>query len=267
MFLTPFFFFLPHTRLFLTGFGFSGAMKECWKFGNQLIIFNRCDSCEESWTICSPIKWLTFMQLHQKTLFSFLFGGIINSNLVWTVMTEGEKKKEMLSSFKNWAEAHWGKTNKQKKIRKENCAWVNFSALHKRFMAAIDGPDGVAMVYIREPALSLWQKINLKNKTLECSTVNAEQQDCKVYRENVHMPYFKRVIKIFQGFHIKQKDPTNKLPKRSLMCPKAFCVNHSHCNNIKKAAAGAPEWTCWIKLPTFCIVLFCVCVFTMHRWC
>lgn len=74
---------------------------------------------------------------------------------------------------------------------------------------------------------------------------DAEQQDCKVYCENVYMRYFKRVIKFFQGFHIKKKETTNELPKKkSLMCPKAFWLNHSHCNNIKKAAAGPPEWTC-----------------------
>lgn len=71
-------------------------------------------------------------------------------------MTEGEKKKKCFPHSRTEPKLTGEKqTNKQKKIRKENCAWVNFSALHKRFMAAIDGTDGVALVYICEPALSL----------------------------------------------------------------------------------------------------------------
>lgn len=110
-------------------------------------------------------------------------------------------------------------------------------------MAAIDGTDGVALVYICEPALSLRKKINVKNKNLGMFQGDAEQQECKVYREKAYVRDFKRVIKFFQGFHIKKRETTKELPEKSLMCPKAFCLNHSHCNNIKKAA-GALEWTC-----------------------
>lgn len=144
--------------------------------------------------------------------------------------------------------------NKQtkKKIRKENCAPVNFSASHKRFMAAVDGTDGAALVYICESQHFLHgkkKKINVKNKTLECSTLlrscyDTERRDRKVHRGNVHMRYFERVIEFFQGIHAPTQKTTNELPEASLTCPKAFRLNHSQCNNIKKAAAGALEQTC-----------------------